>query len=128
MVRPASYAEHLFVGSIDYLLTEIDALYDAMVKAGVPEEDARYIIPQGMSTSLIMTMNARELGHFLRLRCCRRAQWEIRELADQMREIAIRECPSVFRLSGPGCLRGLCPEGKRTCGNPRTELLDESTM
>ena len=67
------------------------------------------MVPQGITTCLIMTMNARELGHFLSLRCCNRAQWEIRELADRIREICAREMPEVFAKAGPGCIRGRCP-------------------
>ncbi|MBR5878006.1 MAG: FAD-dependent thymidylate synthase [Akkermansia sp.] len=83
-------------------------------------EDARFILPQATATSLIVTMNARELMHFFELRCYNRAQWEIREMADAM----LRECklvaPDLFRNAGPGCVRQYCPEGQRGCGYPRT--------
>lgn len=83
-------------------------------------EDARFVLPQATATGLIVTMNARELMHFFELRCCNRAQWEIREMADAM----LRECkvvaPELFRDAGPGCVNGRgCPEGKRSCGQPR---------
>lgn len=94
-------------------------LYRDMLEAGVPKEDARYILPQGTTTDLIMTMNARELGHFFSLRCCNRAQWEIREMADQMLRILIAQWPELFGQCGPGCIRGHCPE-KRPCGHPRS--------
>ena len=94
-------------------------IYDAMVEAGIPKEDARYILPQGTTTDLIMTMNARELGHFFSLRCCNRAQWEIREMADQMLRILVAQWPELFGQCGPGCIRGHCPE-KRPCGHPRS--------
>lgn len=73
-----------------------------------------------------MTMNARELAHFLSLRQCNRAQWEIRELADQMAKIARKECPLIFRMCGPGCVRGHCPEGRKSCKHPRNELREEA--
>jgi len=63
-------------------------------------------------------MNARELRHFFSLRCCNRAQWEIRELANQMQAICLKEAPELFKNSGPGCVRGKCPEGIRSCGRP----------
>lgn len=96
-------------------------IYLTMVRwLDVPEEDARYIIPQGVTCKLLVTMNARELLHFFELRCCNRAQWEIREMAWAMlaecRKIALR----LFRDAGPGCLRGACPE-KRPCGKPYTK-------
>ena len=63
-----------------------------------------------------MTMNARELMHFFSLRMCTRAQWEVREAAWKMYELVYPLAPSVFENVGPGCVRGACPEGKRTCG------------
>ena len=63
-----------------------------------------------------LTMNARELRHFFSLRMCSRAQWEIRELAGAMFDLCCREAPALFRDAGPGCLRGACPEGEKSCG------------
>ena len=83
-----------------------------------PAEDARYFTLQGGATSLIVTMNARELRHFFSLRCCNRAQWEIRELARRMMAECSVVAPALFENAGPGCLRGPCPEGKRSCGKP----------
>lgn len=100
-------------------VTMCDAAYNLMqemISKGVPAEDARYIIPQGVTCSLIVTMNARELMHFFGLRCCNRAQWEIRELAWKMRNLCAKNAPELFKDSGPGCMRGHCPEGKKSCG------------
>ena len=67
-----------------------------------------------------MTMNARELRHFFSLRCCNRAQWEIRELADIMLTLCRATSPELFEDAGCACMRGKpCPEGKRSCGKPR---------
>lgn len=90
-----------------------------MINAGVPAEDARYILPQGITTKLYMTMNARELRHFFSLRCCTRAQWEIRALADEMLRLCKEVAPALFEDAGPGCVRGKCPEGEKSCGHPR---------
>lgn len=98
--------------------------FNKMVESGVPEEDARFIIPQGITTKLMMTMNARELRHFFSLRCCNRAQWEIREMAEQMLVQCKQKAPVLFKDAGPGCVRGHCPEGKRSCGKPRTKAND----
>jgi len=98
----------------------IGAFYHNMIEAGIPKEDARYILPEGTTTDLVMTMNARELGHFFRLRCCNRAQWEIRELADAMLRICRRQYPELFGSAGPACLRGECHEA-RPCGHPRKQ-------
>lgn len=89
-----------------------------MVDDGVPIEDARYVIPQGVTCRLMMTMNARELLHFFELRCCNRAQWEIRKMAWKMLELAKIVAPEIFANAGPACLRGACPEGARSCGSP----------
>ena len=99
-----------------------DSAYDFMCEmineGGIPAEDARYVIPQGVACSLIVTMNARELMHFFELRCCRRAQWEIRDLANRMLEAARVASPAMFKNAGPACMRGPCPEGKKSCGHP----------
>lgn len=95
--------------------------FDWLVENGIPAEDARMVAPEGETTSLIMTMNARELRHFFSLRCCNRAQWEIRELAWRMLEACRAVAPELFNDAGPGCLRGPCPEGKRSCGKPYTK-------
>ena len=79
-------------------------------------EDARFVLPNASATRMMVTMNARELQHFLGLRCCNRAQWEIREVAWQMLGEALRVAPSLFKNAGPGCLRSACPEGKKSCG------------
>ena len=92
---------------------------DWRVKLGggkASNEDARFVLPNAAATRIVMTMNARELIHFLSLRCCSRAQWEIRDVAWKMLELAYEAAPSLFRTAGPGCLSGKCPEGKMTCG------------
>ena len=118
IVRPASFAAHHYVGSVDALLWQAWELYKAMVADGIPPEDARYIIPQGVTCNLIVTMNARELLHFFELRLCARAQWEIRELAGEMLKLCRDAAPDIFWNAGPGCVRGECPEGSRSCGHP----------
>ncbi len=79
-------------------------------------EDARFVLPNACATRMMVTMNARELLHFLNLRCCGRAQWEIREAAWQMLDLAYKAAPALFENAGPGCLGGACPEGEKSCG------------
>lgn len=98
------------------MLRAIGDFYEEMRQAGVPAEDARYILPNAAPTKIMITMNARELLHFFRLRCCNRAQWEIRELADRMLVLAKAPAPNLFHQAGPGCLQGPCTEGEMTCG------------
>ena len=98
--------------------------YSKLIGMGIPAEDARYVLPNGCTTNITITMNARELLHFFSMRCCNRAQWEIREMADEM----LRQCkevyPVIFKGAGPPCVKGACPEGKLTCGAPRVEFRD----
>ena len=79
-------------------------------------EDARYVLPNACETKIVVTMNVRELLHFFNVRCCNRAQWEIRELATEMLRQCIEVAPILFKNAGPNCVSGPCPEGKMTCG------------
>lgn len=87
---------------------------------GFANEDIRYLWPEGTETDLMLTMNARELRHFFSLRCCNRAQAEIRELADSMLEQVRKVAPIMFENAGAPCVRDQCYETK-PCGNPRKE-------
>ena len=79
-------------------------------------EDARFVLPGACETRLMMTMNVRELRHFFGLRMCSRAQWEIRAMATEMHRLCMEVAPALFADAGPGCLRGACPEGAKSCG------------
>lgn len=79
-------------------------------------EDARFILPNACETKMVVTMNARELMHFFTLRCCSRAQWEIRAVANEMLRQASAAAPALFCSAGPACVRGACSEGKMSCG------------
>jgi thymidylate synthase (FAD) len=92
--------------------------YRDLIEKGVHKEDARYLLPNAMETKIVVTMNMRELLHFFSLRCCRRAQWEIREVADTMLKLATATAPYVFADAGAACRRSFCPEGSMACGNP----------
>jgi len=92
--------------------------YRALIEVGIPAEDARYLLPNAMETKIVITMNIRELLHFFELRCCKRAQWEIRELALSMLALAEPTAPYIFMDAGASCRRGPCREGKMTCGDP----------
>jgi thymidylate synthase (FAD) len=105
----------------------MDTLKDSYAKLeelGIPKEDARYLLPNACETKIIITMNARELLHFFRLRCCERAQWEIRELAKEMLKLAHAAAPTVFSAAGPACVYDKCSEGKMTCGRAK-EIRDK---
>lgn len=91
--------------------------YKKFVDAGIPAEDARYVLPNAAATKIVITMNARELRHFFALRCCNRAQWEIRDMSCQMLKLAKEVAPILFETAGPNCVKGACTEEK-PCGNP----------
>ena len=80
-------------------------------------EDARFVLPNACETQMVMTMNARSLMNFFRHRCCNRAQWEIKDVADQMLALVLEVAPNLFKNAGPACVSGPCPEGKMTCGH-----------
>ncbi len=101
------------------LMKRIQEFYDCAILKGVPAEDARFVLPNATETKLIMTMNIRTLLHFFDERCCNRAQWEIRQMADMMLDICKEIAPNLFANAGASCVRGKCKEGKMSCGNPR---------
>ncbi len=100
----------------------------AMIESGMSEkaadsaaekkaiEDARFVLPNACETKMIVTMNARSLYNFFHLRCCNRAQWEIRAVATEMLRLVKEVSPTLFRNCGPRCVSGPCPEGKMCCG------------
>ena len=100
------------------MILDIHGLYKELLASGIEAEDARYILPNASETKIIVTMDGRELLHFFTVRCCNRAQWEIRELATKMLKLVKKVAPLVFEKAGPNCLRGSCQEGKFKCENP----------
>lgn len=119
-VTPASIAQRpalaeKYAGFLD----QTHQLYRELMDAGVPAEDARFVLPNAAATKLVMSMNGRELRHFFELRCCRRAQWEIRAMATEMLRQVRRVAPVLFAAAGPGCVHGICPEGKLSCGDSK---------
>ncbi len=101
--------------------------YNKLIKQGVEHdkalkaaektaiEDARFVLPNACDTKMIVTMNTRSLNNFFKHRCCTRAQWEIRALADEMLKLVYNVSPSLFVKSGPPCVGGTCTEGKMSC-------------
>ena len=120
MVMPDSIARSAFLQEAEACLTGSMDLYKRMLAAGIAPEDARYVTPQAVVTNLVMTANARELRHFFRLRCCNRAQWEIRGVADAMLAICKKVVPELFYGAGPCCVSCGCMEAC-PCGHRRNE-------
>lgn len=102
----------------------IARLTDKYIKSGMKEsmakkkalEDARFALPNACETKMVMTMNARSLMNFFEKRCCNRAQWEIKEVADQMLDLVLEVAPLLFAKAGAKCTFGVCPEGQMSCG------------
>ncbi len=108
ILKSKHYAELIAAG-----IDEKKALKDAEKRA---IEDARFVLPNACTTQMIVTMNARSLHNFFRHRCCNRAQWEIREVANQMLKLCLSVAPNLFAKAGAPCVYGACPEGKMSCG------------
>ncbi len=102
---------------IENFKTENKQLLSSFAKKA--NEDARFILPNACTTAIVVTMNTRSLWNFFKHRCCNRAQWEIRAIADQMLKICRETAPALFKNSGPSCLNGKCPEGKMSCGKQK---------
>lgn len=121
-------AKQLYLKTMKDIAASYNSLADTLKKVNIENgmeeraaekkaiEDARYVLPNACTTKMIVTMNARSLMNFFKLRCCNRAQWEIRELACQMLELVKNVAPNVFSDAGPACVRGGCSEGKMSCG------------
>lgn len=126
IIPPSIEEDEVLKGEFIKVMREIQTSYDRMIDrfkekdiAGEKaNQDARFVLPQAAESKIVVTMNCRELLHFFEERCCMRAQWEIRELANRMLEICQEQLPIVFANAGSKCVRlGYCPEGKAlSCG------------
>lgn len=116
VLPPAIAANEEAKRIFDFTVGVVHQAYKQLVEMGLQPEDARYLLPNATETKIIITMNARELLHFFKLRCCERAQWEIRSMAVGMLKLAKQVAPTIFRDAGPGCVAGPCPEGEFCCG------------
>lgn len=115
-VTPATIVARGFQGRFDAMIKATHDLYREMIEAGVPAEDARFILPNAMETRLVMSMNARELMHACSLRLCQRAQWEIQTLFTMVKEEVAKVAPRIAAEFKPKCYRmGYCDE-RESCG------------
>ena len=86
------------------------------ISGELANQDVRFVLPQAAETKIVVSMNCRELLHFFQHRCCSRAQWEIRQLANTMLKICMEKLPVVFAKAGAKCEElGYCPEGEKFC-------------
>ena len=128
-VMPPSFSSRPeFQKRFEKLQDEVMDIQKQGLTLGLPAEDVRFALTNATETRFVITTNARQLRHMFNLRCCQRAQWEIRalftELLDEYRRIA----PNIFYRAGASCDDlGYCPEGKMSCGRaPALEALRES--
>jgi thymidylate synthase (FAD) len=127
-IVPPSIAENRETkNAFEKFMVEAQHAYDFFVrklnekgiKGEAANQDARFVLPNACETKIMVTMNARELLHFFRQRCCFRAQWEIRNMAQQMLFLVKEVAPTIFEKAGPACVNEPCPEGEMYCGHAR---------
>ena len=121
-------ASEIYIKTMENLQRQYDELTEILknnhISEGMPEkaaekaaiEDARFVLPNACETKIVMTFNARSLINMFHHRCCERAQWEIRAMADEMLRLVKEIAPTLFKYAGPPCVSGQCPEGKMSCG------------
>jgi len=85
-------ARELFNKAVDHSFS----LFSKLLELKIPLEDARYVLPTAVMTNITVTMNARELLHFFKLRLEASSQWEIRDLAEKMLQEAKKVAPIMF--------------------------------
>lgn len=117
VIPPTIQKDKTLLAKYNEFLNLSQQYYNDFLQAGIPAEDSRYVLPNASATKIVLTMNARELRHFFALRCCNRAQWEIRDMACQMLKLAKEIAPVLFEDAGPNCVKGACSETK-PCGKP----------
>lgn len=121
IIPPSVEANPMAKEKLIALMQSIRQTYDELVGLGVHQEDARYCLANATETKIVVTMNARALLNFFQLRCCTRAQWEIRKLANAMLAEVRQVAPLLFKKAGPLCVTdGVCSEGEMTCGRLKT--------
>lgn len=106
--------KHIYIEA----MKKIQEYYNILVENGVPQEDARYVLPNACETTIIITMDFRNFFHFLNERLCTRAQKEIRDIAKEMARLAVEACPAIKPYCVPKCESysiAYCPEHKG-CG------------
>lgn len=117
IIPPAIKADAELCELYTNAFSETEKLYNELRDRGESEENLIYVLLSGNTLDLTITMNARELLLFLKLRTCERAQWEIRDYAYLMLKMLRDSAPDIFRRYGPSCfVTGVCPEGRLSCG------------
>ena len=103
-------------GEMSALFEQVSGLYEKMVAAGIPAEDARFLLPNATNTNFKITVNFQSLLHICDLRLCTRAQWEFRKVAALIRGEVIKVVPELGRYLQPKCGEhrlGYCDESEK---------------
>jgi thymidylate synthase (FAD) len=113
--------EERYIEMMDTIASYYQELSDGLSKFGLKGEevnqDARYVLPNACSTTIGLTMNARELLHVFGERLCNRAQWEFRSVAEGMLDLVYPTAPNIFQYAGPECYtKGHCSQARKSCG------------
>ena len=123
-IMPKSIVKAGLKEKYEHVFRETKRVLEQLEQEGMEECDKIYLLLSGLAVPVMTTMNANELFTFIRLRTCRRAQWEIADDANQLLEILRKEHPVLFSLYGPSCyVTGNCPEGKMSCGQKEKVIL-----
>lgn len=106
------------IASLTYsqLMCVLESWYNGAIAKGVPEQDARFAKPQATEAKMIIGMNAHALIDWFKIRCCNKAQWEIRSMAKEMLRLCKEAKPDLFEKAGASCVSlGYCPENDAQC-------------
>jgi thymidylate synthase (FAD) len=128
-VAPPSFASKPgFLKRFEKLQEEVMDIQREGLQLGLPAEDVRFALTNATETRFVITTNARQLRHMFNLRCCQRAQWEIRRLFTELLDEYKKLAPNIFYRAGASCEDlGYCPEGKMSCGKaPTLEALEDA--
>ena len=121
VVPPSFRAHPAFLERFRKLQNEVREMQEEGRALGIPAEDVRFALTNATETRFVVTVNARQLRHMFNLRCCQRAQWEIRELFTKLLYEYKKIAPNIFYHAGASCEDlGYCPEGKMSCGRAPT--------
>ncbi|MGE5559591.1 MAG: FAD-dependent thymidylate synthase [Chloroflexota bacterium] len=121
VVPPTVAAHPELLAKYRRIQEDVQAFQNEGLKMKVPAEDLRFALTNATETRFVISTNARQLRHMFNLRCCTRAQWEIRRLFSGLLAEYKRIAPNIFHGAGASCDEfGYCPEGSRSCGRMPT--------
>ena len=110
-ITPATIEKAGLKGDYDNMMEQLANFYEKMIQKGIPAEDARFTLPNAATSSLVTSLNLREMIHLANLRLCSNSQHEIRKLVKKMRELVVEKEPWLGDYLVPKCeINGYCDE------------------